>query len=58
MHIPLITEHYEKNRMKFVKRMPAEFQAVCVRESLRRHPELKTHSAIREWIVSSGAAWF
>lgn len=44
--------------MLYIKRLPAEFQAVCVRETLRRHPTIKTTPAARDWIASSATAWF
>jgi hypothetical protein len=39
--------------MKYVKRLPIEFQVVCLRETVRRTPELNKHKAVREWISTT-----
>ena len=39
--------------MKFVKRLPIEFQVVCLRETVRRTPELNKHKAVRDWISTT-----
>lgn len=44
--------------MQFVKRMPVEFQVVCMREITRRHKYLLTHKAIQGWIAESAATLF
>lgn len=44
--------------MKFVERLPVEFQVVCLRESVRRNPTLKAHPAVLAWIRKSAAELF
>ena len=44
--------------MEFVVRMPIEFQVVCLRETVRRHPELKTHAALKMWIANTSNELF
>jgi len=42
----------------YVKRLPAEFQVVCLRETIRRTRGLLTHVAIKDWIKTSAVALF
>lgn len=35
--------------MKFVSRLPAEFQIVCVRETTRRNKKMLSHPAVHQW---------
>lgn len=44
--------------IEFIERMPIEFQVVCLRELLRRKPELKTHAALRPWIARTANELF
>lgn len=44
--------------MKFVNRLPIEFQVVCVKETLRRNTPIKSHKAIQSWIAVSAATLF
>lgn len=44
--------------MKFVRRLPAEFQVVTLRDTIRRNKPLLAHPEIREWIASSAADLF
>lgn len=44
--------------MKFVNRIPAEFQVVCLRETVRRNRALLTHPSVQKWISSSAASLF
>ena len=44
--------------MEFVVRMPIEFQVVCLRETVRRNPELKTHAALKLWIANTSSELF
>lgn len=37
--------------VKFINRLPIEFQVVCLRETLRRNPDMKKHAAVRTWIT-------
>jgi hypothetical protein len=34
---------------KYIKRLPEEFQVICLREMVRRTPALKTNKSILEW---------
>jgi len=44
--------------MKFIVRLPIEFQVVCLRETVRRNPALKTHVALKEWISNTSSELF
>ena len=44
--------------MKFIRRLPAEFQVVTLRDSIRRNKQLMSHPDIREWIATSAAELF
>ncbi len=44
--------------LKYVSRMPAEFQVVCLREAVRRNKGLMATKAMQEWIAKSAAALF
>jgi len=44
--------------MQFIKRMPVEFQVVCLREMIRRKKDLLKHQAMQEWIATSGVELF
>lgn len=44
--------------MKFIKRMPLEFQAVCLRETIRRNKAMLAHGAIQKWIASNATELF
>ena len=44
--------------MKFIVRLPIEFQVVCLRETVRRNPGLKTHAALKEWISTASSELF
>lgn len=44
--------------MKFITRMPLEFQVVCLRETIRRSKTLLGHKAIQKWIASNATALF
>lgn len=47
-------ENFEQ-LMKFVSRLPKEFQVVCLRETIRRGKEIRKHPAVRDWVVSNAA---
>lgn len=34
----------------FIKRVPIEFQVVCIREIIRRHKGMANHPAVNEWV--------
>ena len=44
--------------MKFVARLPAEFQVVCLREVVRKHKALLQHPAIQKWVAESATSLF
>ena len=44
--------------MKYVSRLPVEFQVVCLREAVRKHKHLRTNSAILKWIADSATSLF
>lgn len=53
-----ITKDNAGQLMKFVKRIPVEFQVVCLRETVRRNKELLSHAALQSWISNSAAKLF
>jgi hypothetical protein len=53
-----ITKDNAGQLMKFVKRIPVEFQVVCLRETVRRNKELLAHAALQSWISNSAAKLF
>lgn len=44
--------------MKFVKRLPAEFQVVTLRDIVRRKRDMMAHPAVQKWISESALALF
>ena len=44
--------------MKYVGRLPAEFQVVCLRETVRRNKVMLTYPAIQKWIAESANTLF
>lgn len=44
--------------MKFVSRLPVEFQVVCLRETVRRNKTMMAHASIQKWITESAASLF
>lgn len=44
--------------MKFVQRLPAEFQVVTLRETIRRNKPMMAHPAVQKWIGDSAASLF
>lgn len=44
--------------MKYVNRLPKEFQVVTLREVVRRNKPLVAHSAVQEWITESADSLF
>lgn len=50
-----MTEDNAVAMMKFVNRMPKEFQVVTLREVLRRNRAMAKHSALNSWIVTNAA---
>jgi hypothetical protein len=46
------------NLMRFIVRMPLEYQVVCLRGAVRRNRALIPHAAIQTWYKSSATALF
>ena len=44
--------------MKYINRLPVEFQVVCNRETVRRNKSLVSHPALQKWIAASAANLF
>lgn len=44
--------------MKYVSRIPVEFQVVCLRETVRRNKPLLANPAIQKWVTESAANLF
>jgi hypothetical protein len=44
--------------MKYVKRLPKEFQVVTLRESVRRNKDMLAHPVMRDWISTSAVELF
>lgn len=46
------------NLMKFIKRLPVEFQVVCLRQTIKRNPEVGASPAVQQWAATSAANLF
>jgi len=44
--------------MKFIQRLPVEFQVVCLRETVRRNKAMIGHPATQKWIATSSRDLF
>ena len=44
--------------MKFITRMPVEFQVVTLRETVRRNKSMMGHASVQKWVAESAAALF
>jgi hypothetical protein len=44
--------------MQFIKRLPVEFQVVCLRETVRRNSFVISHAALQQWIKDSSTELF
>lgn len=44
--------------MKFIGRLPVEFQVVCLRETVRRNKSMLAHAAVQKWVSTSAATLF
>ncbi len=51
------TENFSK-LMRFVKRMPVEFQVVTLKDTVRRNKAMLAHPATRTWIAESSMSLF
>ena len=54
----IINEDNATGLMKFVNRLPKEFQVFCIREIVRRQKQLLKHPAINAWVSSSAVQLF
>ena len=56
--------HHAKNDpsfsqvMKYVGRLPVEFQVVTLRETVRRNPKMMAHPAVQKWVSASAESLF
>ncbi len=46
------------NVIKYVMRMPAEFQVVCLRECIKRNNKLMGHAGIQKWVANTASKLF
>lgn len=44
--------------MIYINRLPLEFQVTCLKESIRRSPEIKGHATIIKWAAATGLEYF
>lgn len=44
--------------MKYIRRLPLEFQVVCLRETIRRNKTMMAHGAIQKWIATNATELF
>jgi hypothetical protein len=44
--------------MKFISRLPVEFQVVTMRETIRRNKTMMSHPAVQKWVTESAAKLF
>jgi hypothetical protein len=57
-----IAHHLDKGLvaplMKYIKRLPVEFQVVCLRDAVRRNKHIMAEPAVQQWIQTSAAELF
>lgn len=53
-----ITGENSEQLLKYISRLPKEFQAVTLKESVRRNKELLGHSSVRAWISKTAVEIF
>lgn len=44
--------------MKFIQRLPVEFQVVTMRETIRRNKAMMSHASVQKWVTESAAQLF
>jgi hypothetical protein len=44
--------------MKFIVRLPVEFQVVTMRETIRRNKAMMSHASVQKWVTESAAKLF
>lgn len=52
------TETNLADLLKFINRLPSEFQVLCLKETIRRNKALLSVPALQDWIAKSGKAFF
>lgn len=52
------TESNLSTLVKFILRMPMEFQVICLREIVNRNKQMIAHPTINEWTSSTGIEYF
>jgi hypothetical protein len=52
------TEQNFGSLMKFITRLPVEFQVVTMRETIRRNKAMMAHAAVQKWVSESAAKLF
>ncbi len=50
-------ENFDK-LMEFIKRLPLEFQVVCLRETVRRNRNMMANGAVQKWIAHNATELF
>lgn len=53
-----MTKENADTLIKFIKRMPVEFQVVCLREAIKRNKTITASTAIQKWITDSAVDLF
>lgn len=44
--------------IKYVNRLPSEFQIVCLRETTRRNKAMLGHTAVHKWLATNKDVFF
>lgn len=44
--------------IKFIQRLPVEFQVVTMRETIRRNKSMMSHASVQKWVTESAATLF
>lgn len=55
---PMMTPDNMEQLMKFVSRMPVEFQVVCLKDAIKRQPKLHAHPSVLQWAMTNGMELF
>lgn len=53
-----ITEDSTEAVLKFVQRMPIEFQVICIKETIHRNRKLLGHPAVQHWVAQNAMEMF
>lgn len=53
-----VTDSNIAKLLKYVKRIPAEFQVFTLRQTVRRNEHMLDHPAVKEWVVDSAIELF